>query len=134
MMESAWEGAEGRQGDTGSQPAQFRGPTQTHLMEESGPQCGKEMQSGVGEGLSTDGWLAQGELLFACFSLNTVPCTSPEVRGQQRHLVPARSTAGTRPAAVAVAASTRHQPRLHTDNRGGTPPPPRKRQVPRGRC
>ena len=28
MMESAWEGAEGRQGDTGSQPAQFRGPTQ----------------------------------------------------------------------------------------------------------
>lgn len=87
MMESAWEGAEGRQGDKSSQTARFRGPTQAPDGK-VGTQCGKETQPGVGEGLSTERCPAQDSFSLPVFHhaqslriTTATPYCKPEERG-----------------------------------------------------
>ena len=87
MMESAWEGAEGRQGDKSSQTARFRGPTQAPDGK-VGTQCGKETQPGVGEGPSTERCPAQDSFSLPVFHhaqslciTTATPYCKPEERG-----------------------------------------------------
>lgn len=125
-MESAWEGAKGRQGDKSSQTAGFRGPSQAPDGK-AGTQCGKETQPGVGEGPSTERCPAQDSFSLPVFhqaqSLRistATPYCKPEEGMQQRHLVPVSSAAGRRPAPAAVCIPP--QAGLHT-NRVGAPNP-----------